>query len=328
MTSLSDRLYGSHTICEPVLLELLVTPTVLRLHRLGQYGVPDRYYHLKNFSRYEHSVGVMLLLRHLGAPLEEQIAGLLHDVSHTAFSHVADWVVGTNTGHNFQDTNHEQYVLRSEIPAILYRYGFDPKKIVQLEAYPLLDTPAPALCADRIDYALREAPKKIATETVASLHVFNHEIAFSNKTAASHFAYHYMDRQMENWAEFEAINRYSILAKTVQRGFTLEKLSFDDLWTDDETVMKKIEAIDDPIIQDNLCVLAHRSLAKMPQVKGEQLYTKFRFVDPLFKEGNSYCRLCDVDETYKEMVAKARAMCEQGVPAVDTHAAAEQAGAQ
>lgn len=34
----------------------------------------------------------MLLLRKLGASLEEQLASLLHDISTFAVSHVADWV--------------------------------------------------------------------------------------------------------------------------------------------------------------------------------------------------------------------------------------------
>lgn len=45
-------------------------------------------------TRYEHSVGAMLLLRTAGAPLEAQAAALLHDVAHTALSHVADCVYG------------------------------------------------------------------------------------------------------------------------------------------------------------------------------------------------------------------------------------------
>lgn len=34
----------------------------------------------------------MLLNRQLDASMEEQIVALLHDVSHTAFSHVIDYV--------------------------------------------------------------------------------------------------------------------------------------------------------------------------------------------------------------------------------------------
>ncbi len=35
----------------------------------------------------------MMLVNRLGGSLEEQIAALLHDVSHTAFSHVIDYVL-------------------------------------------------------------------------------------------------------------------------------------------------------------------------------------------------------------------------------------------
>lgn len=41
-------------------------------------------------TRYEHSVGAMLLVRRAGGSVEAQAAGLLHDVAHTALSHVAD----------------------------------------------------------------------------------------------------------------------------------------------------------------------------------------------------------------------------------------------
>jgi hypothetical protein len=78
---INDKIYGKVKIEEPVLLKLLKSPSVLRLKNISQFGVPDLYYHFKNYSRYEHSVGVMILLRKLGATLEEQVAGLLHDVS-------------------------------------------------------------------------------------------------------------------------------------------------------------------------------------------------------------------------------------------------------
>jgi len=77
---IKDKIFGKVKINEPVLLELLKSPPILRLKSISQFGVPDKYYHIKNFNRYEHSMGVMILLRKLGATPEEQIAGLLHDV--------------------------------------------------------------------------------------------------------------------------------------------------------------------------------------------------------------------------------------------------------
>src|SRR3990167_3900982 len=100
---IKDRVYGNFQINEPVILELLKSKLVLRLKGISQFGVPDKYHYIKGFSRYEHSVGVMILLRILGASLEEQVAGLLHDVSHTAFSHIVDWVIGQGKTENFQD---------------------------------------------------------------------------------------------------------------------------------------------------------------------------------------------------------------------------------
>lgn len=69
-----------------------------RLKGISQFRIPDKYYFKDNYSRFEHSIGVMVLLGKLGASQEEQIAGLLHDVSHKAFSHVYDWVVVDYSG--------------------------------------------------------------------------------------------------------------------------------------------------------------------------------------------------------------------------------------
>ena len=45
------------------------------------------------------------LLKKFGASTEEQIAGLIHDVSHSAFSHCIDYVLdeGSEKTHNHQD---------------------------------------------------------------------------------------------------------------------------------------------------------------------------------------------------------------------------------
>ena len=121
---IEDRVYGEEEIEERILIDLINCKSVQRLRGLAQYGFPDEYYHKNGFSRYEHSLGVLIFLRRLGAKLDEQIAGLLHDVSHTSFSHVIDWAIGNPEREDFQDKNHLNIIKNSEIPGILEKYDF------------------------------------------------------------------------------------------------------------------------------------------------------------------------------------------------------------
>ncbi len=89
---IKDPLYGKFEITEPILIELINSKPIQRLKKIWQHGLPQKYYYRKTFTRYDHSIGVMLLLRKLNASLEEQIAGLLNDASHAAFSHVVDFL--------------------------------------------------------------------------------------------------------------------------------------------------------------------------------------------------------------------------------------------
>lgn len=91
---IEDPVYGRWKV-EEVLGELIHSPPVQRLQKIHPGGAAHLVHSAWNVTRFEHSVGVMLLIRHLGGSLEEQVAGLLHDVSHTAFSHVVDIVVAS-----------------------------------------------------------------------------------------------------------------------------------------------------------------------------------------------------------------------------------------
>lgn len=89
---ISDPLYGEFEI-NGLLEDLIVSKPVQRLKGIHQAGAGFLVNSRWTISRFEHSVGVMLLIRQFGGSLQEQVAGLLHDVSHTAFSHVVDVVL-------------------------------------------------------------------------------------------------------------------------------------------------------------------------------------------------------------------------------------------
>ena len=151
-----DAVYGAVNIEEPVLLDLISSNAVRRLKGVAHHGVTALLGITPPFSRFEHSVGTMLLVRHLGGKLEEQIAALLHDISHTAFSHVIDYVFDDHGGQAYHERKKQAFVADSDIPAILGRHGRNWLEYMDETRFSLLEQDSPALCADRLDYFLRD----------------------------------------------------------------------------------------------------------------------------------------------------------------------------
>lgn len=310
--NLNDRVYGNFKITSPVILELLKSPSLQRLKKIAQFGVPDKYYHLKGYSRYEHSVGVMLLLNQLGASDEEQISGLLHDISHTAFSHLVDWVLDQGHREIFQDDNHEKYFYKTEIPKILIKYDFQPQKILDYHRFSLLEQPIPHLCADRIDYAIREFPPNTAQRCFNNFRVFAGKIVFKDKKTAYLFGHHYLKRQLEHWAGFEAAARYGLFADVLKQALKYKIIKFDDLWTWDSLVVKKLEASADKKIKKILTALRKKSLAKLLRQK-RKVFKKFRYVDPDIIINNKLIPLSRLDNKFTKEITEAKKITLNGV---------------
>ena len=155
-----DRVYGNFEINEPVILELINSKALQRLKEIDQSGYFEPYVPKGSaYSRFEHSIGVYLLLKMYGSPIEEQIAGLIHDVSHSAFSHCIDYVLdaGSQKKQNHQDNVFDDFVKKSDIPVILKKHNLDLAYILEDLNFPLKERDLPDLCADRIDYSLKDS---------------------------------------------------------------------------------------------------------------------------------------------------------------------------
>ena len=169
----TDAIYWDCDIQEPLILELINTPTLQRLKGIDQAGYFEPYFPGSSRSRFDHSVWVYLLLKKYWAPLEEQIAWLLHDVSHGAFSHCLDYVFAewNQKEQNHQDNIFETFIKKTDIPDILKKYNIDIDYIIDDTHFPLKETTLPDICADRIDYILRDASKykKISIQQISYL---------------------------------------------------------------------------------------------------------------------------------------------------------------
>ena len=302
---IDDSVYGEEEIGEPVLIELINSSAIQRLKEISQFGLPEEYHHRKVFSRYAHSVGVLILLRRLGADLDEQIAGLLHDVSHTAFSHVIDWVL-ENSEENYQDKIHLEFVKKTEIPQILQKYDKDYNKYSFLENFSLLEKHKPSLCADRIDYTLREleleGKKLMAKVLFNELKNINGQIVFAEENSAEIFGREYMRLQKEHWSGNESNGRYHLLSKILKRALRNEVISMDDLNKTDYYVINILIKSKDAEITSDLNSLKNFKVAE--QISNSEIFfkRKFKHIDPEVFLNETISPLSEVHESYRNFL--------------------------
>jgi uncharacterized protein len=306
-----DRIYGKFEVDSPVLIELIASAPLQRLKGIAQFGVPDEFYHLKSFSRYEHCVGVMLLLRKLDASEEEQIAGLLHDASHTAFSHIIDWVLESRADESYQDRVHLERLVKTELPGILERHGYSLGQVCDYHRFGLLEHEAPDLCADRIDYGFREFDPSTAAECLPHLITHDGRIIFDGIAPAKMFATSFLELQKNHWGGFEGRNRYLYFSEAIRRAIELGDVKLEDFEQDDAHVVDRLTGCRDDRVRCILEILRLRSLSHLPPSR-ETIPNKFRHVDPLFVSGGTVARLSETDADFRDTLGQARRQNAEG----------------
>ncbi len=315
---IKDVIWGEFDTEDAIIKEVINSKSMQRLKGIAQYGLPYRLYPLKGFNRYEHSVGVYLLLKKLNASLEEQVAGLLHDVSHTAFSHLIDWAIGNREKEDYQDKMHEKFIFSSDIPKTLEKYGFEAKRIVEHKNYSLLERPAPDLCADRIDYSIREfscwaAPNAVST-CANSLVNYNERIVFSSKESANLFAINYLKCQREHWGGAEWMLRWDIFSNLLKYSLENKIINLDDFYCDDEHVINKLKNSGDKSADTVVEVLGNNlEFEKVNANDDIYLKKKLRHVDPEYLENGRIYRLSEASEEFSKYLEEQKRINEKGI---------------
>lgn len=87
---------SGYVINDNKLIALMNSNAIKRLKYLSQNGaanyIPNEFGVCPKLSRYQHSVGCMILTLILGGSIEEATVALLHDVMHLIFSHTIDFL--------------------------------------------------------------------------------------------------------------------------------------------------------------------------------------------------------------------------------------------
>jgi HD superfamily phosphohydrolase len=279
-----DRVYGEVVLDDPGVLGIIATPTFQRLKGVRQAGPSVLAFPFKTVTRYEHSLGVHHLLTLLGASRRERIAGLLHDISHTAFSHAVDFL-----HHTEEQAHHEsikpRFLHRPDLAAAIRAAGFEPDDFVDDTIFPLLEQPLPKLCADRVDYFLRDSlacgvtrPEEAARDLM-HLTVHNGLLAMTDPDVARDVAARFAIMNRNWWAGPIEAFIYNEFAEVLRRGLDLGAINDDDLHGEDDPALAKLRNSGDPEILRRLDRVAQPSpdevAAYLPRIT-----PKMRWLDP------------------------------------------------
>lgn len=315
---LKDYLYGDY-IVEEVIEELINTKEVQRLKNIHQGGASYLVNPNWNVSRYEHSIGVMLLIRLMGGDIEEQIAGLLHDVSHTSFSHVIDYVLDKHN-EDYHEEIFESIIENSDIPKILNKYGYSYKDILYDKSkYTILEKTAPNLCADRIDYTLRDMfrygfiTKNEISNFMSSLVVVKNEIMVNSLEAAKFFVDTYYKEVIDYFMNPLGIYANDRLSKAIKIALNDNIIVLDDLLKDDKYVFNLLESSNNKQIK-SLVESLNYNVVVVEDNKNYDIYqkNKLRLIDPSIYIENKIYKASEICLEIKELSKKALEKSERG----------------
>lgn len=314
-----DSIYGEFEV-ESIFEQLIKTKEVQRLKGIHQGGASYLINPKWNVTRYEHSIGTMLLIRLMGGCIEEQIAGLLHDISHTAFSHVIDFTLKNNE-EDYHEKIYDKIVESSNIPKILHENGYNYKDILFNESkWTILEKSAPKLCADRVDYTLRDMYhygfilKNEIQCFLKDLKVVDGEIVIKSIESSQWFVDVYYKEVIDFFLNPFNIYACNRLAKALEISLDLGEISLDDLLKEDEDVyIKLMKSKSSDIL--NLIKSIHSDVKLVEDKKEYDIFqkNKVRIIDPTVISEGVLFKSSEKSSFIKELTNNALKKSEEGV---------------
>jgi uncharacterized protein len=301
---INDPVFGTHIIKEPVLCELIKTKSMKRLENISNNGAPEKYYYKNQFSRLEHSLGCLILSEIFNANLEEKVACLLHDINHTAFSHIYDILI-ENHEEDYQDKTFFEFLNNTqEIKDIFEKYKININNFKNFEKFKLLDKSKPQVCIDRLEYCLREfyyitKNKNYIKNIIFNIKITeNDEIIFKTKSAAKDFAESYLYLFLNRWNKPRNIEKQIFFANILKIAISKDIIKYKDFKKDDIFIIEKLESTNDTEIQNKL-----KKLKEDTFIIENKKKKKLRYVNPKYiYENNNIIDLISTDHNYRNKI--------------------------
>lgn len=251
------------------------------------------------YSRLDHSIGVALIIWNFTHDKKQTLAGLFHDVSSPAFSHVSDFRCGDAlTQESTEKLNGRMVSEDQMLIDMLKGEGFYAYEVRDYHKFPIADNAMPGLSADRLEYmypsgasldarwSLSEIQENYSQIAVLTNERGEKELGFMNESAALKYMKKFIDISMllqHNEDKVAMQLMADVLTRAIYCGFLDEK----DLYTFSE--------------QDIIKLFQEQAYANIDEEFNKLFFTfrKMRKVEhtehPL---DDSYCVSLDVKKRY------------------------------
>lgn len=281
--------------------ELCNTPEMQRLKGIGmdcgcEYTKFPVYQNLTPYSRYDHSIGVALIVWHFTNNIAQTISGLLHDISSPAFSHTIDFMNKDYSNQESTEKGTKEIInSSSQIQLLLKKYGTCTEEVCDYHMYPIADNDKPQLSADRLEYTLRNLIRYLHKSKEEVISYYNDlfvsknefgidELTFKTQEIAEKFSLNTLESTKIYVLDEDRFSMES-LASIMREGLQKGVLSMDDLDTTEPQVISKLKS--DEILNQKwswFCSL-HIIQISMEKPKNNEewinISAKKRFIDPI-----------------------------------------------
>jgi HD superfamily phosphohydrolase len=297
--------------------EIIESEVMQRLARINQNGAAAFVYPRLNTTRLEHSIGVMLLLKRFGASREEQVAGLIHDISHTAFSHVIDFVFDE---HGYHEKMQEEVIMDSSLPKIFAKHGFSVSDfIIEKNKFQLLENDVPGLCCDRLDYFLRDWKAFYGKDKTGYLQWIkkeNGELYFTNKIEAKKCVQDFIAIDKGLWGCSPVNNIvYRIFADALRIALDNDIITkYEIEKSDDNKILEKLKKSSNLKLAVLIEKLKPGFSAELNEKEFDYHLPAFpRWIDPKVHDGKALRNISEIDRSVKKIIDEHLSSMDKGL---------------
>lgn len=306
------------------LVEYASVPEMQRLKGISMISaceytklVPFNFFH----TRYEHSIGVALIVWNFTKDKKQTIAGLYHDIATPAFSHVVDYIHGDYETQESTEEYTEKIIKKSkEIMNLLDQDSISIEEIRDYHLYPIADNNSPRLSADRLEYTLSNG---LVTQDAFSLEAIDRiykdlnilknedgedEIGFKNLKIAEE----YIERATKLWHLFSGNNENGIIMQfwtDILSKMAKEKyITEEDLYKySEQEIVEKIRNCPDKKISKAFEIFSNSEKIERSETEVKDKYcisvkTKKRYTNPLVQINGTAIRIYIASEKGKRII--------------------------